>query len=180
VGAEIRTFLLERSRVVSASNAGERAYHIMYQVCAAKAAGCTLGVEGCRYLGLSGTTTIEGVDDEAEFGAVHRAMGTVGVAEDDANQIWLYIQATLLLGNVDFGSGEGAKVSNPEVLAQAQALLGIAELQTNLETRSLTVRGVTTTIPLTPASAALARDAMAKIMYPRLLLNPYPDPDPDH
>jgi outer membrane biosynthesis protein TonB len=32
VGAEIRTFLLERSRVVSASNAGERAYHIMYQV----------------------------------------------------------------------------------------------------------------------------------------------------
>ena len=34
VGAEIRTFLLERSRVVSAGNAGERAYHIMYQVCA--------------------------------------------------------------------------------------------------------------------------------------------------
>ena len=146
----------------------------MYQVCAAKAAGCSLGVEGCRYLNLSGTTTIDGVDDEAEFGAVHRAMGTVGVAEEEANQLWLYIQATLLLGNVDFGSGEGAKVSNLEVLSQAQALLGIAELQAHLESRSLTVRGVTTTIPLTPASAALARDAMAKIMYRAPPLTPSP------
>ena len=109
----------------------------MYQVCAAKAAGCSLGVEGCRYLNLSGTTTIDGVDDEAEFGAVHRAMGTVGVAEEEANQLWLYIQATLLLGNVDFGSGEGAEVSNLEVLSQAQALLGIAELQAHLDSVQL-------------------------------------------
>ena len=32
VGAEIRTFLLERSRVTSTSKPLERAYHIMYQV----------------------------------------------------------------------------------------------------------------------------------------------------
>merc|ERR1740139_1755899 len=123
VGAETRTFLLERSRVVSASNAGERAYHIMYQVCAAKAAGCPLGVRDCRYLRLSGTTTIDGVDDEAEFGTVHRAMATVGVAEVDADQIWLYVQAILLLGNLDFGSGEAAKVGDPEMLSRAQELL---------------------------------------------------------
>ena len=32
VGAEIRTFLLERSRVTSTNKENERAYHIMYQV----------------------------------------------------------------------------------------------------------------------------------------------------
>jgi myosin heavy subunit len=105
-------------------------------------------------------------------------MGTVGVAAEEANQIWLFIQAILLLGNVDFGSSEAAKVSNLQVLLLAQALLGFSALQANLETRSLTVRGVTTTIPLTPASAALARDAMAKIMCARLLFHPPPDPDP--
>jgi myosin heavy subunit len=41
----------------------------------------------------------------------------VGVAEEEANQIWLYIQAILLLGNLDFGQGEGAQVSRLAVLA---------------------------------------------------------------
>lgn len=31
VGAEIRTFLLERSRVTSTTSANERSYHVLYQ-----------------------------------------------------------------------------------------------------------------------------------------------------
>ena len=34
IGAQVRTFLLERSRVTAASNEGERAYHVLYQVSA--------------------------------------------------------------------------------------------------------------------------------------------------
>ena len=168
VGAEIRTFLLERSRVVTASNKGERAYHIMYQVCAAGAAGCTLKIDDCRYLSMSGTTTIDGVDDVKEFKDVHNAMLTVGVGDADANQIWLFIQATLLLGNIQFGKEDAAKVQNGDVLQKVQELLGIADITKNLETRSMTVRGNTTEIPHKPYAAELARDAMVKIMYARL------------
>ena len=32
MGAEVRTFLLEKSRVTNASTAGERSYHMFYQV----------------------------------------------------------------------------------------------------------------------------------------------------
>ena len=52
-----------------------------------------------------------------------------------------HLQATLLLGNVDFGTADGAQVTNPDVLDRAQGLLGVSELRQNLETRSMTARG---------------------------------------
>ena len=75
VGAEIRTFLLERSRVVSTANQGERAYHIMYHICVAGAGGCPLKVEDCHYLSLSGTTKIDGARDVARDARVDRTRG---------------------------------------------------------------------------------------------------------
>jgi hypothetical protein len=44
--------------------------------------GATVAVatSASRHRSLSGTTTVDGVDDVEEFGAVQRAMGTVGVA----------------------------------------------------------------------------------------------------
>ena len=75
MGAEIRTFLLERSRVTSTSKPHERAYHIMYQV----AVGTSLmgrPLEAVRYLSMSGCSSIEGVDDRREFDEVRQALPT--------------------------------------------------------------------------------------------------------
>ncbi|MDC3911913.1 hypothetical protein KQE47_26655, partial [Raoultella planticola] len=69
IGAKIRTYLLERSRLVF-QPLKERNYHIFYQL----VAGATdaekqelglLPVEDFEYLNQGGTPVIDGVDDKA-------------------------------------------------------------------------------------------------------------------
>lgn len=70
-GAHITQYLLEKSRVVSQSE-DERNYHIFYQLCMAYTE--ELGeAANYNYLNQSGCTTIEGVDDMAEFNDVVQA-----------------------------------------------------------------------------------------------------------
>ena len=42
-----------------------------------------LSVEGCRYLSMSGTATIEGVDDRRDFGELTRALRAVGLGAEE-------------------------------------------------------------------------------------------------
>ena len=116
VGAEIRTFLLERSRVTSTSAAKERSYHVLFQVLAGGGV-AGLSVQGCRYLSMSGTTTIEGVDDRRDFGELTRALRAVGLAADEVRVVWDLVGGMLRLGNVRFGEGGGkAAVANASEL----------------------------------------------------------------
>ena len=61
VGAEIRTFLLERSRVTQTGKANERSYHVLYQVVKGSPH-CPEGIDKYRYLAMSGCTEIDGVN----------------------------------------------------------------------------------------------------------------------
>ena len=81
---QVRTFLLERSRVTSCINANERAYHVLYQVISGKSHTDALPVESFRYLSFSGCTTIDGVDDAKEFADLNKAMISVGM---DAQEV---------------------------------------------------------------------------------------------
>src|SRR3954447_7527223 len=74
IGAKIRTYLLERSRLVF-QPLKERNYHIFYQLIA----GATeeerrdlglLPVDEFEYLNQGGDPLIEGVDDRADFNAI--------------------------------------------------------------------------------------------------------------
>ena len=96
VGASLRTFLLERSRVTSTNSANERAYHIMYQVVIGTPL-VGLPVEKVNYLSMSGCTTIDGVDDKKEFDDVSKAMTTVGMSADDTSNVWQCIAALIAL-----------------------------------------------------------------------------------
>jgi myosin heavy subunit len=168
VGAEIRTFLLERSRVTSTSAAKERSYHVLFQVLAGGGVP-GLSVEGCRYLTMSGTATIDGVDDRRDFGELTRALRAVGLGAEEVGVVWAFVGGMLHLGNVRFGEGGGkAAVANASELQRAEQLLGTARLQPLLERREMTVRGETALVELTPQKAAGARDALVKIMYSRL------------
>ena len=167
VGAEIRTFLLERSRVTSTNSANERAYHIMYQVVVGTPL-VGLPVDKVNYLSMSGCTTIDGVDDKKEFDDVSKAMGTVGMSSDDTSNVWQCIAALMLLGNISFGSGDTGKVSDTAVMKKASDMLGIGDVQEMLEKRSITVGGETTKIDLNPQQALLSRDAVVKIVFARM------------
>ena len=173
VGAQVRTFLLERSRVTSTSKAKERSYHVLYELCAGATPYTSgLAAEKFTYLSLSGTTTIDGHDDKAEFGILHDALLSVGISVDELEEVWAFIAGMLYLGNVTFGSdAEKSNISavGPnDAVRVAEKYLGVGDMTGLLTTRQITVNGEVTVANHTPKQAGAARDALVKIMYDRL------------
>lgn len=87
VGAAVRTYLLERSRVV-AVNDPERNYHIFYQLCAGASAQerarlHLVAPADFNYLNKSSCVDIPGLDNAAEYAATRRAMAIVGIPPVD-------------------------------------------------------------------------------------------------
>lgn len=87
VGAAVRTYLLERSRVV-AVNDPERNYHIFYQLCAGASAQERARLHlvppaDFNYLNKSSCVDIPGTDNAAEYAATRRAMAIVGIPPVD-------------------------------------------------------------------------------------------------
>lgn len=95
VGAQVRTFLLERSRVTSTSKAKERSYHILYELVAGKTAHVPEVVDKYRYLSMSGCTEVPDHNDAEEFMNVHNALLTVGMSKDELDDIWAFTAAML-------------------------------------------------------------------------------------
>src|SRR5688572_32398869 len=92
IGAKIRTYLLERSRLVF-QPLKERNYHIFYQLVAGASDQQRqdlniLPVEQFEYLNQGNCPTIDGVDDKAEFEATKKSLQTIGVSEAQQNDIF--------------------------------------------------------------------------------------------
>lgn len=85
-GAGMRTYLLEKSRVVFQS-AGERNYHIFYQLCAASALPEMSHLqlrsqEEFHYTRQGNCAIIPGVDDLADFQELRRSLTLLGFTEE--------------------------------------------------------------------------------------------------
>src|ERR1700722_7779829 len=83
IGAKIRTYLLERSRLVF-QPLKERNYHIFYQLVAGASDSereelGLLPIDDIHYLNQGSSPDIEGVDDKAEFEALKASMSTIGI-----------------------------------------------------------------------------------------------------
>ena len=172
VGAQVRTFLLERSRVTSTSKAKERSYHVMYELVAGKTPHTEgKSPEAFRYLSLSGQTTCPGQDDAEEFGILQSSLLSVGIPQPELDQVWAFLAAMLYLGNVDFGKADDALIGatgKTDPVRVVEAHLGVGDMTTLLVTRQIVVNGETTIAKHTPEKAGFARDALVKIMYARL------------
>ncbi|VVA34612.1 PREDICTED: myosin-6 [Prunus dulcis] len=178
-GAAIRTYLLERSRVCQVSDP-ERNYHCFYMLCAAPPEDVErykLGNQRAfHYLNQSNCYELDGVDDSKEYLATRKAMNVVGISSDEQDAIFRVVAAILHLGNVEFAKGNETDSSEPKddksrfhlKIAAELFMCDGQSLEDSLCKRVIVTRDETIKKSLDPDSAAISRDALAKIVYTRL------------
>jgi len=180
VAASIRTFLLERSRVVFQAR-DERGYHIFYQLCSgaplAEREDLGLGdsYETFHYLSQGGSGVVEDVDDAADFKETQGALSKVGMSVAQQWKVFRLLAGLLHLGNIRITEVskrlQDATISpTDEALIRAARLLAIdAEafsrwiLRRTIKTQSETIVKNRDT-----AEATASRDAVAKFIYATL------------
>ncbi|PGH05977.1 hypothetical protein AJ79_06666 [Helicocarpus griseus UAMH5409] len=176
IGAKIRTYLLERSRLVF-QPLKERNYHIFYQlvVGATDAERQELGllpIEEFEYLNQGGTPVIDGVDDKVEFDATRKSLTTIGVPQETQADIFRILAALLHLGNVKItATRTDSNLSSTEPsLVRACQMLGIeaGEFAKWIVKKQLITRGEKITSNLTQQQAIVVRDSVAKFIYSSL------------
>ncbi|KAF2219669.1 P-loop containing nucleoside triphosphate hydrolase protein [Elsinoe ampelina] len=176
IGARIRTYLLERSRLVF-QPLKERNYHIFYQLIA----GATdaereeLGlvpVEHFEYMNQGGNAQIVGVDDAAEFQATRDSLTRIGVDVNQQAQIFKILAALLHIGNIKIAATrtDSQLAADEPSLVKACRLLGISADNFAKWTvkKQLITRGEKIMSNLSQAQAIVVRDSVAKYIYSSL------------
>lgn len=176
IGAKIRTYLLERSRLVF-QPLKERNYHIFYQLVAGatEAEREALGLEPVElfdYLNQGSSPQIDGVDDKAEFDATRTSLGKIGVSTEKQAEIFRILAALLHLGNIKIGATrtEAALAADEPALRRACAMLGVdvAAFAKWTVKKQLVTRGEKIMSNLTQQQATVVRDSVAKFIYSSL------------
>ncbi|CAL0300500.1 unnamed protein product [Lupinus luteus] len=173
-GANIQTFLLEKSRVVQC-NEGERSYHIFYQLCAGAPPSLReklnlQSAEDYKYLNQSNCYSITGVNDAEEFRTVTDALDVVHISKEDQENVFAMLAAVLWLGNISFevvDNENHVRAVEDEGLSSVAKLIGcdIEDLKLTLSTRKMKVGNDNIIQKLTLSQAIDARDALAKSIY---------------
>ncbi|KAI3610616.1 myosin 5 [Moniliophthora roreri] len=176
VGARIRTYLLERSRIVF-QPLTERNYHIFYQLCAGaplkerKDLGLDTDITKFHYLKQGGphSTPIAGVDDAEEFRATQQALSTVGISVEKQWAVFRLLAALLHLGNIKITQlrNDSSIDDNDPALLLATRFLGVnlAEFKKWTIKKQITTRSEKIITALNGAQATVVRDSVAKFVY---------------
>ncbi|XP_056399957.1 unconventional myosin-Vb isoform X2 [Hyla sarda] len=178
IGANMRTYLLEKSRVVFQAEE-ERNYHIFYQLCASSGlpefADFSLSqAEDFFYTSQGGDTVIDGVDDADDFEKTRQAFTLLGVKESHQMSIFRIIASILHLGNIEVISerdGDSSSLSKGDPhLNHFCTLLGVEHDQMEhwLCHRKLVTTSETYVKTMSVQQAINARNALAKHIYAQL------------
>uniref|UniRef100_A0A669CTF1 Methyl-CpG binding domain protein 3b n=1 Tax=Oreochromis niloticus TaxID=8128 RepID=A0A669CTF1_ORENI len=174
IGANMRTYLLEKSRVVFQAST-ERNYHIFYQLCASRELPEMRSLkldapENFRYTNQGGEMQIPGTDDLSDLERTRSAFTILG-RPDQQMELFRILSAVLHLGNVNIqASGCFDSQAEDRSLAVFSKLLGVegSQLAHWLCHRRLAVGGEMLVKPMTGQQAVEARDALAKHIYGQL------------
>ncbi|PNT33005.2 hypothetical protein POPTR_006G220000v4 [Populus trichocarpa] len=177
-GAAIRTYLLERSRVVQITDP-ERNYHCFYQLCASERDAEKYKLDNphhFHYLNQSKTYELDGVSNAEEYIKTRRAMDIVGISNEDQEAIFRILAAILHLGNIEFSPGkehDSSTVKDEKSSFHMQMAADLFMCDANLLFATLCTRTIQTRegniIKALDCNAAVAsRDALAKTVYARL------------
>ncbi|KAJ7942630.1 myosin 1 [Quillaja saponaria] len=173
-GANIQTFLLEKSRVVQC-NEGERSYHIFYQLCAGAPTPLReklnlKSADQYKYLRQSTCYSITGLNDAEQFGIVLEALDVVHISKEDQESVFAMLAAVLWLGNISFtviDNENHVEAVEDEGLLNVAKLIGcvVGDLNRALSTRKMKVGNDNIIQKLTLSQAIDTRDALAKSIY---------------
>ncbi|XP_045469872.1 myosin-VIIa-like [Harmonia axyridis] len=179
--AEIKQYLLEKSRIVSL-NEGERNYHIFYCLCAglSKDEKKKLGLgDASSYSYLNGgkTLKLDGVDEEEEFTSIVNAMKVLNFSEAEISGIFQILSSILHLGNIRFKTGSASNSDSSEISDTGPAekvaeLLGTNRnvLNDALTRKTIFAQGDTIKTNLSKEQAAETRNAFVKGIYGKLFI----------
>ena len=172
----MRTFLLEKSRVSNANGAGERSYHIYFQIMAG-AQMSDVGELGLpflkgkkcdefHYLNQTGTTRSDAIDDASDFRVTHSGLSSCGLDNAERAATYQVVAALLYLGQtaLEANGDDATKItaSGAANVKRTCELLGIADISVDL-VEKLTIVGVERfQIQLKLEAAVKQRDALAK------------------
>ncbi|XP_076143801.1 unconventional myosin-Va isoform X2 [Alosa pseudoharengus] len=177
IGANMRTYLLEKSRVVFQADE-ERNYHIFYQLCASshlpELKALKLGsANDFLYTKQGGNPVIDGVNDAKEMSNTRQAFTLLGINESYQMGLFHILAAILHLGNVEVKDRDADSSTIPPNnghLTTFCELMGVTyqdmshwlchkKLKTATETYIKTIPKI---------QATNARDALAKHIYAKL------------
>ncbi|GMM55850.1 myosin 4 [Maudiozyma humilis] len=178
VGARIRTYLLERSRLVFQPQA-ERNYHIFYQLLGGlpeetrEKLHLPQDAASFNYMNQGGSdTTIKDVDDGAEFQKTKDALSMIGFDADTQDGIFQILAALLHIGNIEITKTRNdASLSSDEAnLQTACELLGVDSFGFAkwMVKKQITTRSEKIVSNLNHTQALVARDSVAQFLYSAL------------
>ncbi|KAK4885795.1 hypothetical protein RN001_002066 [Aquatica leii] len=183
IGASMRTYLLEKSRVVFQA-AEERNYHIFYQLCAARDKLPHLQLRDQSYfyyVSQGASPDIDGISDLNYFNETVNALSLLGFSERNQNNIFVILSALLHLGNIKFvdciisremeQDQEGSEILDDDESLDIMAdLLQIDKDQIKLWLCTKKIVSMRDTIlkPMSVEQASISRDALAKHIYAEL------------
>lgn len=176
IGARIRTYLLERSRLVYQPKI-ERNYHIFYQLLAGLPSAQKEELHLTEpsdylYMNQGGVTEIEGIDDADEYKTTVDALTLVGVSQETQHQIFKILAALLHIGNIEIKKTRNdASLSSDEPSLQiACELLGIDSFNFAkwITKKQIITRSEKIVSNLNYNQAVVAKDSVAKFIYSAL------------
>lgn len=179
IGAAIKTYLLEKTRVVGQA-VDERNYHIFYQLLAGadNVVKEQLLLQGrdwqdFAYLRMGGCGVIADVNDAEEFRLTCESLAVAGFSASQQMALFRVLAAILFLGNVAFEQNAEdhavLSVVDPALVAACELLQADpAELAKWMTKRLLVTRVESLELSLNATQAVAARDAVAKCLYARV------------
>ncbi|TRY55590.1 hypothetical protein DNTS_021481 [Danionella cerebrum] len=176
VGANIETYLLEKSRAIRQAK-DERAFHIFYYLLSG--AGDKLRSELCledynKYRFLSnGNVTIPGQQDKDLFAETIDAFRIMGIPEDEQTGLLKVVSAVLQLGNMSFKkerNTDQASMPDDTAAQKVSHLLGmnVTDFTRAILTPRIKVGRDFVQKAQTQEQAEFAVEALAKATYERL------------